>query len=165
MHTQECLKQQAEIAARRAAWMERFPGYCPDCEGAGGHEVPATREVPPDYDICGCMDKGYCPRCGYNFQTNSTLHDDVSEGAASCPFCGWNITSKDADQMCPQPFDGCDCTGYGPYDDECISLPLEDGSIATAHVSPDIDPKTVKALTEMANAATRAIKRGDFDKE
>lgn len=43
-----------------------------------------------------------------------------------------------------------------------IVLPLEDGSFASAQVSPDVDPKTREALTEMANAASRAIKRGEL---
>jgi len=43
-----------------------------------------------------------------------------------------------------------------------IVLPLEDGSTAHALVAPDVDPKTVEALTELANAAARAIKKGEL---
>ena len=40
-----------------------------------------------------------------------------------------------------------------------ILLPLEDGSTAHALVSPDVDPKTIEALTDMANAATRMARK------
>lgn len=107
IHTPECLAQQArtaelvaEATLLRSDWLNRFPGFCRACEGAGGFRIPQTYWEPSDWSPCACVENGQCPRCGKSFDT---------ENDYPCPHCGWNWGRGPEDTA---PF-------FDGYDGEC----------------------------------------------
>ncbi len=45
-----------------------------------------------------------------------------------------------------------------------VEMVTDSGAVGIAHVSPDIQPETVKALKRLIELAHQAVRRGDFDK-
>lgn len=104
-HTEECLSLQAKIQLDRELWWAQYPDACPRCEGAGGFRTWATRDEPEDYNDCICREAGKCARCGYLLPEEQVADAD---GDPHCLACGWKYGSGFND-VCPGPFDGCDC--------------------------------------------------------
>lgn len=108
-HTAECMAYQQTLAEDRAEWQAKWPNHCKRCEGAGGFDIPATRDTPPDYDVCECVDAGTCPRCGCPLDL---VDQDGELLDGDCGGCGW--TGRGSDDICPPGFDGCGCAEDDP---------------------------------------------------
>jgi hypothetical protein len=64
-HDLECAQETADIRAKYAAYVARWPNHCRHCGGYGSFYLPGTWTQPPEYDSCPhCMENGVCPRCG-----------------------------------------------------------------------------------------------------
>jgi hypothetical protein len=124
-HNEACLRRQEALAEFEKAW----PNACHTCGGAGGLSTPGTREQPPDFDVCACIEDGKCPRCAAPIVFEE--HDYAEYG--KCAACGWDdraiilgtqpaITRPEVDCLCfleePDPI--CvDCGKPIPFSDGC----------------------------------------------
>lgn len=83
--TEECLRIIAQAEAQRAAWAARWPSYCRECDGWGGHRYAVNLDEPPSVEPCeGCAGRGRCGRCWALGLTE--------DGAGPCAACGWDYS-------------------------------------------------------------------------
>ena len=112
-HTQSCIDYQKKIQDGIDAYRERWPDYCEDCGGLGGHTSyydpsPSGVGLSPgsmaEWDACeSCTCKGTCPRCG-----KLDVLDEDGNICASCGFDGGKtegIPSYDGDCGCGEDVD------------------------------------------------------------
>lgn len=90
-HSYLCALKTAQDRARYAAYVAKWPHYCRKCDGSGGRWLPGTYHYPPDFDPCGCLEDGYCPRCG----VLTWEQEDFDGAPVTCPECGWQEDDPD----------------------------------------------------------------------
>jgi hypothetical protein len=91
-HTAECIQHQETVYK---PWLERWPKFCGDCNGAGAFHDWGDRYTPPSDEPCECTMAGRCARCGAQGLTE--------DGDGPCTACGWNYDdSVPADCICPE---------------------------------------------------------------
>jgi hypothetical protein len=121
-HTTKCLSDYEQITAARAEWFAAHPGYCKECEGAGGKAWPATYEDPGDFEMCeACVGEGKCPHCGGEMVDKQT--GELCFDYAICPACGWD-EQADTDAA-PEPAE-CECDQDWPAPDEHLESMFEE---------------------------------------
>lgn len=103
-HTQACLSDFEQYERAKAKYEKRWPNYCRQCGGAGGHwysfdpspaGVSLASGTMEDFDPCSeCAEgKGVCPRCG------EKMHEDWWQDDEPCPRCGWNWCHDEGDAL------------------------------------------------------------------
>lgn len=84
----DCLKYQDRAVVEAAEWRERWPNHCSHCGGFGESSGP---RLSYDWEPCGCVLDGVCPRCG-----DGNLGDDDK---VPCSSCRWNWGNSHGDTM------------------------------------------------------------------
>lgn len=102
-HSKECADAQRQYEEAVAEYKERWPNYCRECNGLGGHldtydPSPSGVALSPgymtDFATCNaCIEEGMCPRCGEQISDRDT---------EPCPNCGWNW-GKNPNDALPEP--------------------------------------------------------------